>query len=634
MFDLFVSDYKRYRKLALIMAVVQLFAWLLMAKAMPTLAPHPLKLAGLLALSTIGGLAFGLISMGLHKRKNHWTYLVHRPLPINRIFAALSSAGLVNLFIAISLPLLVIVGFLDLTTSNVVDARHYWTVIHIFAISTTAYFLGCYAVLSPAKASFLSFWLLVYVAQGNNLPLWQELSLDAGYMLFSGYLAFANFKVNPNKENSCKLVTITAIIALQPALLLIVLMTNNLFYHVPVALTGNHPNKDLSIPSYQNFLGQKRADSFAQLLKTSDSPYVEELLRQSEMSEYHFTRRSNFTAPYKQQLFFKEKPQRFSLPEPETDIQWIFSHKEMAFIGRNTRHDKIVGYLGPFKFADSLEHLTINDRFNQAATVVDNRFIQTSNTIYTVDFKARKITKKYQLPHGEHFTKTVKYLFERAIMQSNKATYLFDEIDFNNPNITNEPEHIVPLPGQVTRFNSIVITEVLDGFLIAYADQHLNGYHQTAATLIYVQHSGEQHTIASLEFEQYIPDFIQYQAFIISPILVNTLNGLLPSSIKLSREPYSPYQFFWQRALPQSVIIYSILFMLLTAITSTWLVRHLSMSKSNKVLWIAASTLASLPGLCALIIHNFSPLYAQYKKNKALKNSALQSPTQKEQANV
>ena len=43
---------------------------------------------------TLGGLLFGLLQMGLHKRPGGWAYLIHRPLSPIRIFLALSNAAL------------------------------------------------------------------------------------------------------------------------------------------------------------------------------------------------------------------------------------------------------------------------------------------------------------------------------------------------------------------------------------------------------------------------------------------------------------------------------------------------------------------------------------------------------------
>ena len=68
MFHLFKSEFKRYHKAAWLVFVGQMMVWAMIAKISITLAPGIQKLMFFIISSGLGGIAFGLLSMGLHTR--------------------------------------------------------------------------------------------------------------------------------------------------------------------------------------------------------------------------------------------------------------------------------------------------------------------------------------------------------------------------------------------------------------------------------------------------------------------------------------------------------------------------------------------------------------------------------------
>ena len=89
MFELYKSEFSRYRKWSLILLGALLGVFLLVSKLKAILEGDALQNFAFTAYAVMGGLIFGVVQMLLHKRTNNWTYLVHRPLSAHKIYAAL-----------------------------------------------------------------------------------------------------------------------------------------------------------------------------------------------------------------------------------------------------------------------------------------------------------------------------------------------------------------------------------------------------------------------------------------------------------------------------------------------------------------------------------------------------------------
>lgn len=633
--DLFFSEFKRYQKLMWGLAALHVVLWAFASKLMPTMAFHPVKQLFLLVIASIGGIVFGLVSTGLHQRKNHWTYLVHRPLDTSKIHLALAAANLLTLFTVICLPIVLVFGFLDVATTNVVDSRHYLTIAHLFAIATSSYFIASYAMSSPAKASFLALWVILLVVGGIALPLWQIALIDISFILLSAFLSHRSFRINKQHLIEDKCFALGTVVMLQPVLLLLLVMSGGLYYHIPLFITGNHPNKDHDLNSYQNYITKERDQGFAQLLAKASHPAKASLIRQVSMSEYHFVRGSVFNLPRHQQLVVNEPKLRYSLPEPGGENHWVFSHNDMVFVGSNLQTGNIVGYFGKTGFFDNLSELTAADKFDQVVVPVDEKFLQSKDTIYTINFSARTVSVHHQLPAGEYYTKTVKNFFDRSVLQSNKATYIFEFVDFYYGKETIQPEHVVAHPNELSVYQEVFFTEVQDGFVIRYVDKHYHGYLQPGAALIYVEHNGDISTLVDFKFtEKHFPDLMSYQAFIFSPWFLNLVNGLVPSQLYYSSEPYRPYQYFWQREVPAGIWL-AILFTSLLAMAGTlWLGRRLEWSRATITFWLSVTAVLSVPGFVAVLLLHVKPLFANKKQSSKKCSKTIEAVSTKEHAHV
>lgn len=630
---LFLTEWQRYQRLASILMVLHLLLWGIMSKLMPTMAMDPMKQLFLLALSCCGGIAFGVISTGLHRRKNHWTFLVHRPVSIARMHLAISLANICFLFCVICLPILLVFGFIDLSSNQVVDMRHYLTVLHLFALAICSYFFASFAFLSPAKASFMALWSLLLVMGGVSLPLWHIVLIDTAFIALSFYLAHRSFQINTEPLLQSKKFVLASVVALQPFMLILLMATSGLYYHIPQTIMGTHPNNDEAINSYQNFLMKERAQSFQQLVTLSTHVEKQVLYRQLSLSEYQSISYKTLAYPRFQQLFTVVDD--VTLVEASKEVKWVLSHDDRVFVGRHIKTDNIVGYLGITGFFDALEQITERDRFNQAVITVDNQFLQSGTTIYQVNFDDRKIVLKHELPSGEYYTKPIKNMFERTVVQSNKATYMFEQVNFYFSPKRLLAQHRITHPNDLPSYQDVVVTEVQDGFLIHYADSHFYGYLQPGAHITYVRHDGDIEHLASYAFtEPHVPTLVSGQTFIMSPIVMNIINGLVPSQLSFASEPYHPYQFIWQRDLSMSMWFWIIACIAVAMLGTVMLARYLVWSKRTTLFWMTSMLIFSLPGFVALVLLHCTPIYQTWRSRISGKGSQQVKVLNEEHAHV
>lgn len=608
MFDLFINELKRYRNVAILGFLAHMIVWAVMTKVFPALAPHPVKFLVLVGLACIAGAAFGVVANTLIRRKNHWTYLVHRPISTGNIHLAISGAHVITLILVVALPIFLIFGFYDVFTTSVVDARYYWTAVHIMCIALTGYFLGSYGVFSPAKASFAALWLMFYVTHETPLPLEVELSVDLFFVISSFALSRYCFKVNPENVSQTSVFTIASVLALQPALLIGLLMVQGTLYHTGLAIFSTHPSKNFELNSYENFRSKDLPDAFEQLLEQSNNPKATTIAQELALSKYEFTRKHTFRAPTRQQLFIKEKPQRYAMMDETNNRLWVFSHEDMVFVGRNTQADTIEKYIGANGFYSPKESLTASDRFKQIPAILSNKFIQSSDTIYTVDFEHEKVITKFALPAGEIFVKNMKTMFDKVVIQSNKATYFFDTIDFNLSSKTIVPEHVIQHPNDLMRYEQVAISEVMDGYILGYFDNHYFGYNQPGASVIFADRDGNSgESLVEYAFkEPHVAMPITYQSWLLSPIVMNVFSGVFTSNLQVRGEPYSPYQFFWQRDIPLDVLTLAIGMLLASAALCFFVARHFQLSTKQQRLWAILGLICGVPGLVALMLLNWN----------------------------
>ncbi len=621
MFDLFVSELKRYRLIALLFAIIQLAAWGFLSKIQMILLPSSEKHASLVLLSIVAGGLFAIVSVGLHKRKNNWTYLVHRPLAIEKIHLSFSAAGLCLLFVAIHLPFLMVIGCLDIFTDNVVEVRHYLYVLHLFLISANAYFLSQFAVLHPNKAAFSVLWILTYIMLRQHTPPSYELAVDGVLFCLSAFAAHHAFRVNLSSYSSKPLFTVVAVLLLQPAMLMAFIIFQGIYYHIPINILGLSPlsqKPDGQLPStFKAYSWQGLSEQGQQLLTLTNHPQAKSISRQLNLSEFKALDRNRLRLPYKNGLFMNDHSRNFMLTDQPSDSFWVFSHTQMVFVGRSFQSEKTVGFLGKNGFIALGQSIVTADRFEQVAVPTSTNYIQTKDTLYRVDFDNKKLVLKHQLAAGEFYRTQLNSAFDLVSLMSNKATYLFNKITFLNNNSIATALHRVNHPTAIDDYLTMDITELSNGFVALYSSYYMGGIEKPGAALTYIPHQGKSELLVKHTFTETLhPNLITQQKFMLSPILLNVIDTSISSPIQFSHEPPKLLGYFWQRDIPKEVLIFCIGAALFSGLITWLLATKIKLSNRTRFIWLAINLICALPGLVAFIIlNNWRLMFSNHPTN-------------------
>lgn len=626
MFSLFISEFKRYQTAAIILCILQIGLWYILSRMQMILHPSSETQAALVLSSLFGGLLFAMLSIGLHKRKNNWTYLVHRPLAISKIHSALSMAGLTLLFIAFVLPFFAVTIALDLFTDNVVEMRHYLYSVHLFFIAATAYFAGQFLMLHPSKFAFAIVFIFLYLIERNHSPLAYEMTLDAALACLTAYVAHHAFKINLSTYSTKTTIIVISVILLQPAALIGFLMLQAVYFHIPMTIFGLSPldkKPDGEMPeTFLAFVRQDAPTATDQLLARSEDGRTASLARQAAFAEYKPVSRNKVSFADRGGLFMNDKAREFMLVDSTMKTFWVFSHNQMMYVGRDFHQEKVIGYFGPNGFISDLNEVTDANRFEHVPIVVSGQNIQTKKRFFKVDFEQKNIHLIHQLSNEEEYITSINQAFDLSVLLSNQQSYLFNKVRFEDAQTVIEPTHIVPHPTSITEFLSIDITEVSDGFMLLYQGRHLGGVEQPGAALIYQPHEAPHSLLRKHVFsEKLFPELIQNQKFMLSPIVMNIIDDTLTSALKFSFEPPRNKGSLWQRHISSQVLYFMILAALFSAVVTYVLASKIGLPTKTKWLWVVINLICALPGLLTFFLLNSVDRQSFTKKKST--NSAL-----------
>jgi hypothetical protein len=481
MFDLFKNEFKRFQLPALIIMFVHLAVWGFIYTQKPILQNNVIQSSILNLFMILSGLLFGVMQIFLHRRKNNWAYLMHRPLSAANIHKSLIGAGSLLLIIAVVLPFALVLVSLDLFSTEPVELRHYLFILHMTAITLSCYLLGTYTVLSPNKAAFLTIGIVLFMTSSNHSSAGSTLETDLVVTLILFVLSRLSFKANLSQPFTKKTEIFLAALVLQPALAFIVTFSQVLYYHAPMMLLEIHPDqatKEQSAGYFNTLWLMENDEAVEMILENSEQSkhdeiyaskeYREQLVSQVKLATSDMINGGASSSPVRGELFHKDKS--YALNDNANNKQWIFSHTKMVFEGRDTKTGKLVGYLSLAGFLDEDAVLTDAVRFKAIPRLSSNQYVQTKDTVYGVDFDEQLMEIKHQLNKGEIYQSNIMFRSETSvvILLSEKMMYFFEPAEFAEDNIYTEPSHAVTHPLPLGDDVTIRYTALIDGYLVEY----------------------------------------------------------------------------------------------------------------------------------------------------------------------
>ncbi|MGH8855973.1 MAG: hypothetical protein ACREWI_17055, partial [Telluria sp.] len=342
--DLFLSECRRFRTVALLAASVHLILLLLASRMTETLQMGWREQMVFLVACAVAGLAFAVTQFNTHRQPSRWLWLLHRPLPRSRIFGALSLASLALLAFAIGLPVLLAVIGNDRFTGRTVDARHYLIPLHLLLTSFIAWLGGAYLMLSGRRSAFVVLFvpalLCWHLASAGALLV--PALLGVAMMAALAYTAFAPDRMAPPSTPAALL---AAGIPLVLGCYFVLLWGASIAFQSGQMLLGVSPLNQPTPPS-GGYIEMVRADGRTNLqraLAASSDPRAAHWRRQVALLDIHRMRPQWLSLPVRGQVANFQKLQWF---DTTRNIVWTFSHDRMLFEGRDGHTDAPRGWLG------------------------------------------------------------------------------------------------------------------------------------------------------------------------------------------------------------------------------------------------------------------------------------------------
>jgi len=615
MLDLFRNELHRFGKIALIIFTVLTGGWIYYSITAPLLQNSNMKIFTLNMFMVFPSLIFGVIQMWLHRRKAHWTYLLHRPIAPKNIHLALTGAACVMLLVALILPMIIVLIGYDATSNMVIEGRHYLWPVHLCLIALTSYFVGTYIVLSPHKAAILSFgWIILLISSRDIVSNSVLFSVDILALAVTFTLSRLSFKVNLSSQFNNKKAILFSALVLQPGFAFLVMFSQSVYYHFPLLMIDKHPDQyeNSQLDGYYSQIW--RVDEKTLIENFVDNSYAQkdQLKQRVENAEVHWVATRFTPASFVGQSNHYDK--QYALIDKSNQTQWVFSHNKMVLVGHHLVTDKATGFIGAKGFLEPTATITEQDKFVSVPSVIDNQFIQTENTIYVVDFTQKELEIKHKLAGNEKYLSLVRQQDDRAfyIVASNASLYLFNVGNFEEANIYSEPSYVINHPYPYDSSITIRYTDLIDGYLFDYRSRALFGYKKPGYGLLYVKHDGSSELIGNNTFEHYrpLPHWISDQNYWLSPLVIGLGYSYLESLLQPSSpQDYLPMNKVFTAVYPTYIYYLSMIAALLSGLVTFVLARKIKLSPSHIAMWTVLNLMCALPGLLAFFfMHNWRDL--------------------------
>jgi len=598
MFDLFRSELRRFGRYAVLAAVVHLFA-LLFVNRMTNLLQQPYFDAMLLLdFYMLVGLAFGLVQAGSYRKPSQWLWLIHRPLPPRRIFAALATSATTVLAIALLLPQLVFVAGFDLFTTHVVDLRHYMTPLYVLVFATMAWLAGCHAILSRHKVAIAV--LAMPLMLGLHLVSVAWLLLPAGICLaWMTYVAMHGFRADREAPVKPAPALLATALPLQLGFFVLIVAIGKTLFVAGGMVLGVDP-LNTSYPPEGGLIEIQRkepADALILGLAGSSDPRAASWREQLPLLEPVGISAWLTRFPIRQQLSNLNVPTQWF--DERRNTFWTFSHDRMLFHGRDPKSGADRGWWGLGGAGDTT-------RFTEVPFVSLDGDIVTRRELYAIDEDTQRQHRLLELPAGEWFVSLPTRALDRVFVITNRRVVAY-RADRTATSAFAPPlvDFALALPAGTDHIEGAQVARLMDGWLVSfvYGDgMRTLGFAQFGSAVepwqrvVFVDETGAATTVGERAIRRDYPALYQVSWWVSPPLHV--LSELPDSALeKALSVPLRPE--VWPRAREFQVA--AILLALASLALAAWWLRGANVTPQRRRLWLATCALFSLPAFLSLV---------------------------------
>ena len=455
MLDLFKSELQRFRLWAGAAGILNLVVLAFLSR-MVDLAQQPTFVYQAFgAAYAVAGAAFGLYQMGSYRKPNQWLNLLHRPLHRLQIAGALTAAVSLLLLLAVALPILLVAVYQDTLTARVVDARHWLLPIAGWLIAVSGYLAGAYTMIGNRRYAFTAFLIpnLFMYAQASGIAM---LGVQCAAVAFLAVLVAIAFKPDPAVPARNP---VAALAVALPVLVGVYFLLWMLGFGMELVWTasGTHP-LNMPTPPKGGTIEADRAEGKDLLLlgiQASRDPDAALWREQIALSDV-YTRYPLRMLPHLDDM---TNPQPMEFVDGERNVDWVFSHDRLRFVGhgnldRRARGELAVG-VGQAAFPDATMPFAASYLYNARA-------------VYQYDDAEGRVFERIRLPQGEVVASPPEPAGDNLLLLSDRAACFEPGREAAKGLDVLPPLLRVPMPAAVGKLSRVDVVELLDGYLVSY----------------------------------------------------------------------------------------------------------------------------------------------------------------------
>ncbi|CAN7231250.1 hypothetical protein [Massilia sp. LjRoot122] len=583
--ELFLSECRRFRTLALVAAAVHLVLLQLASRLIEPLQQRWQPQALFLVISAVAGLAFAAVQFNSVRQPSRWLWLMHRPLPRGRIFGALSLASTALLVFVIGLPALLAVAGNDHFTGRTVDTRHYLIPLHLLLASLTAWLGGTYLMLCGRRSAFVVLFvpvlLVCHLASGAALlaPALAGLAMMAA-------LAYTAFKPDRVAAPATSGGQLAAGIPLVLGFYCLLLWGGSIGFQFGQMLVGTSPLNGMVPPAggYVELVRTHGSNNLQRALAASNDPRAAHWRRQLALLEVGKVQPEGRAHPVRGAIANLEPTQWSNGPR---NIIWTFKHDRMLYEGRDMHTDAPRGWFGLGGMKDL--------RSFDSVPVMVGKFFMTRQRLLQLDADGGRALTIVQVRAPETLSGGVQEVGRQPFVLSNQRLIAYRRP--GDPQAPLEELYSVPLPGPFGDLARVDVARLLDGTLLSFnfGRRMVDGEAGSRQQLVFVDAAGRAQTVASRAVGHDFPLLFEHKDWWLSPLshaVLDLPERLLDKGL-IGDAPGAPAQ-----VRPQGVVAAALIAALLSATLAAWRLRRHPLR--HRLAWSAAALVLGPPAVATL----------------------------------
>ncbi|NQD36819.1 hypothetical protein HPT27_07250 [Permianibacter sp. IMCC34836] len=597
--DLFFSELRRFRKLALAAAVIHLLLLLFVGRMNDLLQQAYFQSAPIFAFYLLLGLALAIYQVGSYRKPSQWLWLIHRPLPTSHIFAALALSAATLLTLVMLLPQLLIVLGTDLFTSKVVDIRHYLMLLHLLAFAMMAWLAGAHACVSRHKAAIAVLAAPILLSL-HLVSVWWLLLPVSLALAWLSWITLKSFRANREAPVQGTATLLLTALPLQLGLFLVVYEIGAFLYLTGSIMVGTDP-LNTEFPPHGGVIESLRSEpknAMVIALEGSTDPRAPAWREQLPLME------PVRIGPFVQRFPIRQQLSNLNVPTEWFDevhkILWTFSHDRMLFHGRNPESGADHGWWGVKGAGDTTP-------FREVPFASADGYLMSRSVLYAIDDDSHRQHELLRLAADESFVDVPRREFNRLLVLTNQRVMAYRS-DREAASAFAPPllDWQLPLPHSVDQLEFVDIAELMDGWLVStlYGEgqrqigfTQFNHYALPSQQVNYIDDEGHSSLINTRVIPRDYPSLYTVDWWFSPPLylLAEWPDSALDKGFTWPLKP---------EPLPRDPVLYPVAatFMLLAAALAFWWLRDCTTTTGRRRFWLASCVLLGLPALLSLFL--------------------------------